>query len=393
MMITQNSNYSNTTYLTHARIVLNDEIIEDGSLLIEDGIISAINPDSVIGADIIDLKGKILMAGMIDLHCDALEKEVEPRPNVHFPLDFACAQADKRNAAAGITTVYHALSFAHEELGVRNNEFAAEVARAVHDWQSHALVDNRVHCRYEITDATGLPILKQLLNEDSMHMISMMDHTPGQGQFKDMAAYHNYLIQTYKKTADEVTVIVERKLEAAAGAFARMEELSQAAHAAGISVASHDDDSAERVETMSGIGADISEFPINLAAAQAAKTAGMSTIFGAPNILRGKSQSGSMKAIEAIHEGVADCLCGDYSPASLIVSVFRIAEQSDLDLPAAIRLVTSNPAKAARLADRGEIAIGTRADLIAVANPGGLAQVADVWSSGSLVYRAWYDHG
>jgi alpha-D-ribose 1-methylphosphonate 5-triphosphate diphosphatase len=381
------------TYLTHARIVLADTIIEDGSLLIEDGIISAINPEMVDGANTIDLEGKILMPGMIDLHCDALEKEVEPRPNVHFPLDFACAQADKRNAAAGITTVYHALSFAHEELGVRNNEFAADVARAVHAWQPHALVDNRVHCRYEITDETGLPILKQLLNEDSMHMISMMDHTPGQGQFKDMAAYRDYLTLTYKKTADEVNVIVERKLEAASGAFSRMEELAQAAHAAGISVASHDDDSADRVETMSGIGADISEFPITLEAAQAARAAGMSTIFGAPNILRGKSQSGSMKAIDAIHEGVADCLCADYAPASLIVSVFRIPELSDLDLPAAIRLVTSNPAKAARLTDRGEIALGKRADLIAVSMPGGLPQVSNVWSNGTQVYRVSYDHG
>ena len=380
------------TYLTHARIVLTDEIIEDGSLLIEDGKISAINPETVRDANTIDLKGKVLMPGMIDLHCDALEKEVEPRPNVHFPLDFACAQADKRNTAAGITTVYHALSFANEELGVRNNEFAADVARAVHAWQPHALVDNRVHCRYEITDETGLPILKQLLNEESMHMISMMDHTPGQGQFKDMAAYRDYLTLTYKKTADEVTVIVERKLEAASGAFARMEELAQAAHAAGISVASHDDDSAERVETMSGIGADISEFPITLEAAHAARAAGMSTIFGAPNILRGKSQSGSMKAIDAIHEGVADCLCADYAPASLIVSVFRIPELSDLDLPAAIRLVTSNPAKAARLSDRGEIAIGKRADLIAVSMPGGLPQVSDVWSNGTQVYCASYDH-
>ena len=381
------------TYLTHARVVLRDSIIEDASILIEDGHIVAINPEMVNGAETINLTGKTLMPGMIDLHCDALEKEVEPRPNVHFPLDFACAQADKRNAAAGITTVYHALSFAHEELGVRNNDFAAEIAHAVHDWRPHGLIDNRVHCRYEITDETGLPILKQLLADDAMHLISMMDHTPGQGQFKDMAAYHNYLTRTYKKTADEVEVLVERKLAAATSAFARMEELALAAHAAGISVASHDDDSKERVETMSGIGADISEFPISLEAASAAKAAGMSTIFGSPNILRGKSQSGSMKAIEAIKEGVADCLCADYSPASLIVSVFRIPEISDLDLASAIRLVTSNPAKAARLHDRGEVAVGKRADLIAVATPGGLAQVTDVWSNGFSVYRACYDHG
>ncbi len=309
------------TCLINARIVLADEVIDNTSIVIEDGFITAIGAESTANAEIIDLKNQWLMPGMIDLHCDALEKEVEPRPNVHFPLDFACAQADKRNAAAGITTVYHALSFANDELGVRNNEFAAQIARAVHEWHPHGLVDNRVHCRYEITDESGLSILKSLLEEQSMHLISMMDHTPGQGQFKDMAAYRDYLTRTYKKTADEVEVIVERKVLAASGAFERMSVLAAAAHAAGISVASHDDDSAERVATMSGIGADISEFPISLEAARAAKAAGMSTIFGAPNILRGKSQSGSMKAIEAIHENLADCLCADYAPAALIVSV------------------------------------------------------------------------
>lgn len=381
------------TCFTHARIVLADTIIEDGAVLIEDGNITALDPESLNGAQEINLHGKTLMPGMIDLHCDALEKEVEPRPNVHFPLDFACAQADKRNAAAGITTVYHALSFAHEELGVRNNDFAAQIARSVHAWHPHGLVDNRVHCRYEITDETGLPVLKQLLAEGAMHLISMMDHTPGQGQFKDMAAYRDFLTRTYKKTADEVEVIVERKLFSASGAYARMEELALAAHAAGISVASHDDDSRERVETMTRIGADISEFPISLEAAQAAKAAGMSTIFGAPNILRGKSQSGSMKAIDAIHAGLADCLCADYAPASLIVSIFQIPKMSDLDLAAAIRLVTINPARAARLEDRGEISVGKRADLIAVGMPGNLPQVTDVWRNGNKVYHAGYDHG
>ncbi|MBT2971479.1 MAG: alpha-D-ribose 1-methylphosphonate 5-triphosphate diphosphatase [gamma proteobacterium symbiont of Ctena orbiculata] len=381
------------TCLTHARVVLFDEIAYDASVLIEDGVITAIDPLSSAGSEVIDLQGKWLLPGMVDLHCDALEKEVEPRPNVHFPLTFACAQADKRNAAAGITTVYHALSFAHDELGVRNSHFAAEIARAVHDWHPHGLVDNRVHCRYEITDETGLPILKELLAEQSMHLISMMDHTPGQGQFKDMAAYRDYLTRTYKKTADEVEVIVERKIEAASGAYARMYELALAAHAAGISVASHDDDSAERITTMSGIGADISEFPICLEAARAAKAAGMSTIVGAPNIIRGKSQSGSMRAVDAIHEGVADCLCADYAPATLIMAIMALPGQTDLDLPSAVRLVTANPAKAAKLEDRGVIEAGKRADLIAVGEPGGLPQVTDAWVHGKPAYRARYDHG
>lgn len=380
-------------YLTRARIVLENEVLENASLIIEDGQIIAINPESGAGAKELDLQGKLLMPGMIDLHCDALEKEVEPRPNVFFPLDFACAQADKRNATAGITTVYHSLSFANDELGVRNNGMAAKVARAVHEWHPHGLVDNRVHCRYEITDEFALPILKQLLNEKSMHLVSMMDHTPGQGQFKDLAAYRDYLARNYKKTADEVQVIVERKVEAAAGAFERMQSLAKAAHAAGISVASHDDDSFERITTMKGIGADISEFPINMEAARAARDAGMLTIFGAPNILRGKSQSGSMKAIDAIHEGLADCLCADYAPAALIVAVMRVNELTNLDLPGAVRLVTANPAKAAKLHDRGTIEVGKRADLIAVGLPGGLPQVTNVWVNGCEAYRVQYDHG
>lgn len=377
----------------NADFVLSDDVIRDGSILVEDGRIRAVDPAGSPGAEVIDLGGKMMLPGMIDLHCDALEKEVEPRPNVHFPLDFACAQADKRNAAAGITTVFHALSFAHDELGVRNNHFAADIARAVHAWQPHGLVDNRVHCRYEITDETGLVVLENLLTEEAMHLVSMMDHTPGQGQFKDIAAYRSYLERTYKKTADELDGILERKVASASGAFDRMQRLAAAAHRAGISVASHDDDSPERVATMRGIGAEISEFPVSLEAAEAAKAAGMITIFGAPNILRGQSQSGSMKAIDAIHAGLADCFCADYSPAALIVSMMRVAEQSDLDLPAAVRMVTLNPARAARLSDRGEIAEGKRADLIAVDRPKGLPQVSAVWVGGVEVYRSVYDHG
>lgn len=381
------------TLIKNATIVLRDEILQEANLVIEDGLIQSINSEDSSADKVIDLRGELLMPGMIDIHCDALEKEVEPRPNVHFPLDFACAQADKRNAASGITTVYHALSFAHEELGVRNNVFAAAVARAVHKWQPHALVDNRVHCRYEITDETGVPILKELLEDDSMHMISMMDHTPGQGQFKDMAAYKNYLSRTYKKTDEEIDDIVARKAASASGAFERMKELSALAHKRNISVASHDDESVERVATMSDIGADISEFPVNLEAARAAKAANMSTVFGAPNILRGKSQSGSMKAIEAIENGVADCLCADYCPAALIVAVFKIPQLLDMSLVDAIKLVTLNPAKAARLPDRGEIALGKRADLIAVGQPGGLPQISRTWSAGELVFQVQYDHG
>ncbi len=380
------------TYITHAQLVMENDVLDDASLLIEDGKIAAICPTTASAAKEINIQQQYLMPGMIDLHCDALEKEVEPRPNVLFPFDFACAQADKRNAAAGITTVYHALSFASNELGVRNIDTAADIARAVHQWRPHGLVDNRVHCRYEITDPNALPVLKTLLNEEAIHLISMMDHTPGQGQFKDLNAYRDYLIRNYKKTADEVHTLVEHKIETAVGAFARMQELVELAHVAGIAVASHDDDSPERIDTMCSIGANISEFPITLEAARAAKEKGMYTIYGAPNIMRGKSQSGSMKAIDAIHHQLADCLCADYAPATLIVAIFKVIEATELNLPQAMQLVCKNPAAAAGLDDRGSIECGKRADLICVGTPGALPQVTRVWVHGQQVYRVRYDH-
>ncbi len=380
------------TLLTGARVALANETRDKLDVLIEDGVIAALDPESSGNARVIDLVGRLLMPGMIDLHCDALEKEVEPRPNVHFPLDFACAQADKRNAAAGITTVYHALSFANHELGVRNNAFAAEIARAVHAWQAHALIDNRVHVRYEVTDETAPTVLRTLIENGDTHLMSFMDHSPGQGQFRDVEAYRAYLARTYKTDDAALDDILARKAEAAWGAMARMEALAALARARGVALASHDDDSPAKVDTVAALGAAISEFPVNVETARAARAKGLATLFGAPNVLRGKSQSGNMRALDAVLEGVADCLCGDYSPAALLPSVLKLPELADIPLHTAIAFVTANPARAAGLADRGEIAAGRRADLVAVKWLGGLPQAERVWSGGKPALSAHFDH-
>lgn len=378
--------------LTNARVVLPNETRAKVAILIQDGVIAAIDPSTSHGACVIDLDDRLLMPGMIDLHCDALEKEVEPRPNVHFPLDFACAQADRRNAAAGITTVYHALSFANHEFGVRNNAVASDVARAVHAWRRHALVDNRVHLRYEISDASAPPYLAALLDRGHAHMISFMDHTPGQGQFKDVAAFRTYLARAYQRSEAELDDILASKRDAAAGAATRIAELAALARAMGVPIASHDDDTPDKVEAVAAMGAVISEFPINLETARAAKRRGLATLFGAPNLLRGKSQSGSMRALDAVIEGVADCLCGDYSPAALLPAVLRLPELAGIALHEAVALVTCNPADAAGLHDRGRIAVGARADLVAVRFLDTLPVAEQVWTRGRLALSAHCGH-
>ncbi len=380
------------TLLTRARVVFPTEVRDNVALLIEGDTITAIDPTSAASATEINLAGRTLMPGMIDLHCDAMEKEVEPRPGVHFPLEFACAQADKRNAAAGITTVFHALSFANHELGVRNNAFAADIARAIGDWQAHALIDNRVHVRYEVTDETAPPVLSALLKDGHAHMISFMDHSPGQGQFRDVEAYRAYLAKTYKTDTAQIHEILAQKTKAAKSAMQRMELLARLAQECRVSIASHDDDSPQKVDTVKALGAVVSEFPVNLETAQAARSQGLATLFGAPNILRGKSQSGNMRALDAVLAGVADCLCGDYSPAALLPSVMRLPDLAGIALHEAVALVTCNPARAAGLHERGEIAVGKRADLVAVKTLGGLPQAERVWSAGIPVLVAHFDH-
>jgi alpha-D-ribose 1-methylphosphonate 5-triphosphate diphosphatase len=374
-------------YLTHAKIVLAEQIVEDGALLIEDGTIAAINPQGPVSGAEVDLRGAVLLPGLVDLHCDALEKEVEPRPNVRFPIEFALREADKRNALSGVTTPFHALSFAGEELGVRNNDVAGEIARTIRRHADQLTVDHRVHCRYEMTDPHGVEIVLGLMEEGASDLVSFMDHTPGQGQFREPGAYESYLRNTYGKSEKEARQLVAQKGLNRPEADTRVERLAEGARIHGIPLASHDDDSPERIRWLRRLNGRISEFPINLETARAAREMGIRTMFGAPNVLRGESQSGSMRALEGVGHGVIDILCSDYHPGTLLPALCRIAEESSWSLPEAVALATTNPAQAVPLHDRGTIEVGKRADLIAVHGMDPYPDVVGVWVNGRLSWN------
>lgn len=371
--------------ITGARVVLPTEVRHDVALLIEDGRIAALEPMASGHAHEVRLQGQLLLPGLIDLHCDAIEKEVEPRPGVHFPLGFAAAQIDRRNAMAGITTIYHAISFANHELGVRNNRMAAELVRALSAARPQGLVDNRVHARYEVTDETAPELLSQLLAEGHVQLLSLMDHSPGQGQFRDVAAYRQYLSRSYQLDEQALDGVMQRKAEAGKGALHRMQALAGLARDHRVALASHDDDSAEKVDMVKALGTTLSEFPINLEAARAARERGLATLFGAPNILRGGSQAGNMRALDAVLNGVADCLCADYAPATLLPAVLRLPELAGISLAQAVAMVSAAPARAAGLSDRGRIEVGLRADLVGVKEMAGMPQAQQVWSAGRRV--------
>lgn len=375
-------------HLVNATVVLEDAVLRRSSVLVEDGVVAAVEPESGGGAETVDLGGQFLLPGLVDLHADEIEREVEPRPGVRFPAVFALAQSDRRNAAAGITTVFHAISFAQGELGLRCTDAAAGLVEEIAGLRGRSLVDHRAHIRYEVTDPAGVPAAARLMEAGLADLLSFMEHAPGRGQYGQPGSYRDYLMRRFRAGPAEVEGIIEAKRRAAGGAPARVATLSAVARARSIAMASHDDETGDHVAAAASLGVTISEFPITSEAARAARDRGMATVFGAPNILRGRSQSGAIRAVEAVEAGLACCLCSDYAPGALLPAVFLLVEQGLLDLPAAVRMATRRAALAAGLADRGEIAAGRRADLIAVERHDGWPAVTRCWSGGREVLRS-----
>jgi len=374
---------SRTFTLTHAHLVLKDRILEDSSLVVEDGRIAGLAETAPHGREI-DLEGAFLLPGLVDIHGDALEKEIEPRPGVYFSAELAVRQTDLRCACNGITTAYHAISFAGDELGIRNPRMAAEMMASLHDHARDLRADHRLHIRYEITDGDSLDLVRDLIDTGRVALLSFMDHTPGQGQFRSVESYHTFLAKTYSTGAEQLKEMTRKKIEAGRNGFERMEVLARHARDAGVPMASHDDDCAAKIDTLNDLGVRISEFPVNIETALHARARGWSAMVGAPNLMRGKSSGSGLSAEEGLRRGGADILVSDYAPAAMLPALFRAVETGLMDLPAAVRLASVNPARAARLEDRGEVRQGLRADLIAVRRSGGLPVVEKVLKEGVL---------
>ncbi len=377
---------SDTYYITRARVVLPDETRDDASVLVRDGRIESIAPQSTpSNAREIPLRGAYLIPGLVDPHTDVIERELEPRTGVVFPLPFVLRHLDRVLASVGVTTCFHAPSFVGEEMGLRENAAADRLCREICAHRNDTLVDHRIHCRYEITEPEALDMIVQLINDGMCDLVSLMDHSPGQGQFAKAGSYRDYLVGNYGMSDDKVNTLLERKAEAGKGSLERMRALAQHASERGIPLASHDDDTLERVELVASLGVQISEFPLSMEVAEEVTRRELAVLVGSPNVVRGRSQSGHLRAADLIGKRVANCLCSDYLPPTLLPAVLRLHRELEMPLHEAVRLATLNPATAVRLDDRGSIAPGKRADLVAVVERGDSAIVTHTWTAGRLI--------
>jgi alpha-D-ribose 1-methylphosphonate 5-triphosphate diphosphatase len=377
-------------WLSDFRIVLADRMIDRGALRIADGLIVEISETPVEDADITG-NGLILMPGMIDMHGDMIEREIEPRPGVRMPMELGLRDLDRKLANSGVTTAYAAVSFSPGSTygHMRSYDFTSEMIRAVRSHAPSLLIDHRVHARFELTFPAALSVVKELIAEGSVDLISLCDHTPGQGQYRDLPLQAANMAKSKGISVEQAMANLEQRIaerkETAGDLTATLRAITQYCALHGVPVASHDDDTVEKVEQMQALGANISEFPVTLDAAREAKSRGMLNAMGAPNALRGSSYSGNLSARDAHAHGVLDLLAADYHPSAMLPAVLVLGRTDPDGLPGATRLTTANPARALGLEDRGTIAEGLRADLI-VADDAGVGHVRMTISNGAIVY-------
>jgi len=372
------------TILTNAILVLPDAALR-GTVVVRDGSIADVQPDRVSAPAAHDLDGDYLIAGIVDTHTDNLERQVQPRSLARWPSRSAMVAHDAQCAAAGVTTVFDALCLG--DLGF-DKERVRTFREGVVDLDALSEADllkaeHFLHLRCEVPALDMLSLFDSVADHPLVRIVSLMDHSPGVGQYADLDFY-----RALRRRGGLDDAYIEQRIRE----LQAQREETRAPHRralldriAGrdIAIASHDDRTPDEIAENAADGIGISEFPVTMVAAQAAKAAGMEVIAGAPNIVRGGSHSGNVAAADLLETGAVDAFASDYVPNSLVEAAFLCAER--IGLPQAIALVTEKPARMSGLDDRGRLEPGQRADLVRVRLHEGLPVVRQVWRAGERV--------
>jgi alpha-D-ribose 1-methylphosphonate 5-triphosphate diphosphatase len=355
--------------IRNARIVTRDEVFT-GVMRIEDGRIHDVERGTTSAREAEDWDGDYLLPGLIELHTDNLEKHLAPRPGVQWNTDAAFVIHDAQVAAAGITTVFDALAIgSRSNVGLRGRDLQTQCAHALTRFSERRLLraEHFLHLRCEIATADVVEVFESLCNHPLLRLASVMDHTPGQRQWHDREQWRRFQERNGKLTDEHVTTaLAELAVEQERYADAHRREIVARCKTLGLPVASHDDTLVEHVEQAAAEGIVLAEFPTTRIAAEAAREHRISTIMGAPNIVRGGSHSGNVSALELAKADLLDILSSDYVPSSLLTAVFELVEKAGWTLPRAMATVSAEPARTAGLHDRGAIAPGLRADFVRV---------------------------
>ncbi len=371
---------------TNARIVLPDEVVE-GTLVVRHGLIAEIDiTRSRIGED---LEGDFLLPGLVELHTDHLECHYAPRPGVRWDVAAAVQAHDAQIATSGITTVFDCLRMGNDATdGFQAGEMRKLADAIEHAQQSGRLrAEHLIHLRCEVSSADVLEHFREFEGDPRVRLASLMDHTPGQRQFQTMEQYTLYY-KTKRGLSNEAFArfVEERQSQSALHSAIHRREIAAVCNRDGVTLASHDDATLGHVAEAVDQGVRVAEFPTSIEAARASHEAGLKVLMGAPNVVRGGSHSGNIAARDLADAGLLDVLSSDYVPFSLLHAVFALSDgDNGMRLPEAAAFVTSKPADAVCLEDRGRIRPGLRADLVRVRRSEGVPHVQSVWRGGRRV--------
>ena len=359
--------------IINSSVITATEILHDFAVVVNGDTIEKLIPMSEVRLKdydkVINAKGGYVTAGFIDIHSDYIEGIIAPRPTTIMDFNIGIKESERILSSHGITTMFHSLSIYKEDLfghkPVRQPDNVDKLIHAIHRTHTEKhLIRHRMHARFELDALEMLDTIKEHIKEDRIHLLSFMDHTPGQGQYRDIESYRHTMKGYQDLSDDEINAQIAVKKKLSRLSVEEMEELSELARSKGIAVASHDDDTTEKIDFNETLKTAISEFPITMEVAKYAHNKGMLTLAGAPNIMLGGSHSGNLNAKDAIMEDCISILCSDYYPAAMLHSVFKLHREADYPLVEGFKLITLNPAKAVRMDNEiGSIEPGKKADL------------------------------
>ena len=376
------------------RIIKNAKIVTaseefTGCMVIEDGLIQSIERGNTAVPSAEDWAGDWLLPGLVELHTDNLEKHLVPRPGVLWNAHSATVMHDAMCAAAGITTVLDSIVIGDMDQGGARSQTYAVSINALHACRAEGLlrVEHLLHLRCEVSAPDIVEVFESYADDSLLELVSVMDHTPGQRQWRDLDKYRRYAERNGSfRDAEYAAIVEERTAHQARYAIPNRAAVIAACHARHLPLASHDDTEVSHVEQASQERIAISEFPTTVAAARAARAAGIAIVMGGPNLVKGGSHSGNVAAAELAQLDLLDIFSSDYVPASLLQSAFLLRDTVGWSLPKAVNTVTRNPARAIGLNDRGELAPGLRADLIRVKMSADMPIVRGAWHKGERAF-------
>jgi alpha-D-ribose 1-methylphosphonate 5-triphosphate diphosphatase len=349
------------------------------------GVITGISRRPDVAKSGINASGCLVLPGIVDIHGDAFERQIMPRPKTMFPLEIALLETDRQLAANGITTAYHGITVSWEP-GLRSLEQAMRIINALDKLEPDLHSDNRLHIRWETFAIDEAGDVKALFRREKKPLLAFNDHTSMSlsGTRKDIklrgsAERAMVDMETYRGLLDGIG---ERQGEVADA----IKSMSASAQLSGVPMLSHDDCTVDMRQFYRDLGAMAAEFPMNIETLADAAANGDHIVLGSPNVVRGGSHNGAIAAEDAIREEMCTILASDYYYPAPLAAALSLVHRKVLPLDRAWDLVSGAPARACGLMDRGSIAVGMRADLIVLPELG--RRPSAVLSKGSIVYSA-----